>query len=138
MVNSVCLTANTKHPPPPHLSPLPPEVDRLFSPQQLNVRACCTKAGLDLSQDLDIMNNMPTVHRPYSWDFFVFAQYTYILEHIFTTVYRLVRLVGLVVRRPPRERKIPGSNPACDAIFSGSSHTSDSKIGTPMVTLPGA
>ena len=23
------------------------------------------------------------------------------------------RLVGLVVRRPPRERKIPGSNPAC-------------------------
>ena len=35
------------------------------------------------------------------------------------------RLVGLVVRRPPRERKIPGSNPACAGIFSGSSHTSD-------------
>ena len=34
-------------------------------------------------------------------------------------------LVGLVVRRPPRERKIPGSNPAGGRIFSGSSHTSD-------------
>ena len=48
------------------------------------------------------------------------------------------RLVGLVVRRPPRERKIPGSNPACARIFSGSSHTSDSKISTPVATLPGA
>ena len=47
-------------------------------------------------------------------------------------------LVGLVVRRPPREWKIPGSNPACARIFSGSSHTSDSKIGTPVATLPGA
>ena len=48
------------------------------------------------------------------------------------------RLVGLVVRRPPWERKTPGSNPACDGIFLGSSHTSDSKIGTPVATLPGA
>ena len=48
------------------------------------------------------------------------------------------RLVGLVVRRPPRERKTPGSNPACAGIFSGSSHTSDSKIGTPVTTLSGA
>ena len=48
------------------------------------------------------------------------------------------RLVGLVVRRPPRERKVPGSNPACDGIFSGSSHTSYLKIGTPVATLPGA
>ena len=48
------------------------------------------------------------------------------------------RLVGLVARRPPRERKIPGSNPACGGIFSGSSHTSDLKIGTPVATLPGA
>ena len=48
------------------------------------------------------------------------------------------RLVGIVVRRPPRERKIPGSNPACARIFSGSSHTSDFKIGTPVATLPGA
>ena len=48
------------------------------------------------------------------------------------------RLVGLVVRRPPRERKVPGSNPACAGIFSGSSHTCDLKIGTPVATLPGA
>ena len=48
------------------------------------------------------------------------------------------RLVGLVERRPPRERKIPGSNPACAGTFSGSSHTSDLKTGTPVVTLPGA
>ena len=48
------------------------------------------------------------------------------------------RLVGQVVRRPPRERKIPGSNPAWAGIFSGSSHTSDLKIGTPVATLPGA
>ena len=26
-------------------------------------------------------------------------------------------LVGLVVRRPPRERKIPGSNPDCAGFF---------------------
>ena len=48
------------------------------------------------------------------------------------------RLVGLVERRPPREQKIPGSSRACAGIFSGSSHTSDSKIGTPVATLPGA
>ena len=47
-------------------------------------------------------------------------------------------LVGLVVRRLPRERKIPGSNPTCAGSFSGSSHTSDLKIGTPVATLPGA
>ena len=47
-------------------------------------------------------------------------------------------LVGLVVRRPPWERKILGSHPNCARIFSGSSHTSDSKIGTPVATLPGA
>ena len=29
------------------------------------------------------------------------------------------RLAGLVVRRPPRERKVPGSNPACGGIFFG-------------------
>ena len=29
------------------------------------------------------------------------------------------RLVGLVVRRPPRERKIPGANPVCAGIFLG-------------------
>ena len=48
------------------------------------------------------------------------------------------RLVGLVVRRPPRVRKIPGSIPACAGIFSGLSHTSDLKNGTQVATLPGA
>ena len=42
------------------------------------------------------------------------------------------------LRRPPQERKVPGSNPACSGIFPGSSHTSDFKIGTPVATLPGA
>ena len=50
-------------------------------------------------------------------------------------------------RRPPRwpsgkvsasRAEDQGSNPACDGIFSGSSHTSDLKIGTPVATLPGA
>ena len=36
------------------------------------------------------------------------------------------------------EREVPGSNPASAGIFSGSSHTSDLKIGTPVATLPGA
>ena len=48
----------------------------------------------------------------------------------------LNRLVGLVVRHLPQERKIPGSNPFCAGIFLGSSHTSDFKIGTPVATLP--
>ena len=43
-----------------------------------------------------------------------------------------------LVSQLPRERKIPGSNPACAGIFSGSTHTSDLKIGTPVDTLPGA
>ena len=43
-----------------------------------------------------------------------------------------------MVGRPPEEQKIPGLNPACAGIFSGSSYTSDLKIGTPVATLPGA
>ena len=46
--------------------------------------------------------------------------------------------LALWLRRPLRERKIRGSNPACDGIFPGSSHTSDFKSGTPVTTLPGA
>ena len=42
------------------------------------------------------------------------------------------------LRRPPPERKVPDSNPACDGTFPGSSHTSDLKIGTPVATPPGA
>ena len=42
------------------------------------------------------------------------------------------------LRRPPRERKIRGSNPACAGIFpGGSSPTSDLKIGTLLASLPG-
>ena len=48
------------------------------------------------------------------------------------------RLIGLVVRRLLWERKILDSNHACARIFSGSSHTSDLKIGSPLATLPGA
>ena len=38
----------------------------------------------------------------------------------------------------PRERKVPGLNPACGGIFTGSSHTCDLNIGTQVATLPGA
>ena len=58
--------------------------------------------------------------------------------HVFCIFVFADRLVGLVVRRPPRERKVPGSNPACAGIFSGSSHTCDLNIGIPVATLPGA
>ena len=63
------------------------------------------------------------------------------LKHLFGDTggaYIVNCLLGLVVRRPPREQKIPGSNPACVGIFSGSNHTIDLKIGTPVATLPGA
>ena len=42
------------------------------------------------------------------------------------------------LRRPSRDRKIPDSNAACAGIFSGSSHTSDLKIDTPVAAMPGA
>ena len=44
-------------------------------------------------------------------------------------------LVSLVVRRPPRERKSPGSNPALAGIFSGSSHTNWHSSGYPARRL---
>ena len=50
----------------------------------------------------------------------------------------LAGLAGLVVKASASRAKIPGSNPACAGIFSGSSHTSDLKIGTPVATLPDA
>ena len=55
-----------------------------------------------------------------------------------TALYPVYRLVGLGVRRLPREQKVPGLNPACAGFFSGSGHTSDLKIGTPVATQPGA
>ena len=58
-----------------------------------------------------------------------------IVFHFTCLKYRLVRLV--VKASASRAEEIPGSNPACDGIFPGSSH-SDLKIGTPVATLPGA
>ena len=60
-----------------------------------------------------------------------------------TNINMTLLLVFLVQHRarqgPPfREPKIWSSNPAFDGIFSGSNHTSDLKIGTPVATLPGA
>ena len=46
------------------------------------------------------------------------------------------RLVGLVVKASASRAKDPGLESRQD--FSGSSHTSDFKIGTPVATLPGA
>ena len=42
------------------------------------------------------------------------------------------------LRRAPRERKIRGFESRLRRDFSGSSHTNDFKIGTPVATLPGA
>ena len=48
------------------------------------------------------------------------------------------RLVGLVVRRPPRMRKIRGSNPARDGIFLGRVIPVTQKLTLQWLTLPGA
>ena len=48
------------------------------------------------------------------------------------------RLVGLVVKASALRAEGPGIESTCARIFSGSSHTSDLKIGTPVTTLPGA
>ena len=47
--------------------------------------------------------------------------------------------LALWLRRPPRERKVPGSNPACTGFFfRGRIIPCDFKIGTPVATLPDA
>ena len=48
------------------------------------------------------------------------------------------RLVGLVVKASASRAEGPGFESRLRGIFSGSSHTSDLKIGTPVATLPGA
>ena len=70
-----------------------------------------------------------------SWSspFEVFSGYSTFLSPFCVTT-----SLALWFRHPPRERKIPGSNPVCAGIFPGSSHTSDFKSGTPVATLPGA
>ena len=63
-----------------------------------------------------------------------FICYKYPFSIVTNTLFQLAQWL----RRPPRERKIRCSNPACGGIFPGSSHTSDFKIGTAVATLPGA
>ena len=48
------------------------------------------------------------------------------------------RLVGLGVKASTSRAKDPGFDSRLRRDFSGSSHTSDLKIGTPVATLPGA
>ena len=84
---------------------------------------CCWKIGLHSTASLVVVFGTCKDMHVYTWLLTSWCQY---------------RLVGLVVRCPPRKPKIPGSNPTCTGMFSGSSHTSDSKIGTPVATLPGA
>ena len=48
------------------------------------------------------------------------------------------RLVGLVVKTPASGAEGPGFESHSRRDFSGTSHASDSKIGTPVATLPGA
>ena len=48
------------------------------------------------------------------------------------------RLVGLVVKASASRAEDPGFESRLRRDFSGSSHTSDLKIGTPVATLPGA
>ena len=47
-------------------------------------------------------------------------------------------LVGLVVKASASGAEDPGFESRLRRDFSGSSHTSDLKIGTPVATLPGA
>ena len=48
------------------------------------------------------------------------------------------RLVGLVVKASASRAEDPGFESRLRRDYSWSSHTSDSKIGTPVATLPGA
>ena len=48
------------------------------------------------------------------------------------------RLVGLLVKASASGAEDPGFESRLRRHFSGSSHTSDFKIGTPVATLPGA
>ena len=48
------------------------------------------------------------------------------------------RLVGRVVKASASRAEDPGFEFRLHRDFSGSSHTSDLKIGTPVATLPGA
>ena len=70
------------------------------------------------------------------------TQAPFSVAYLYTTLSTKSRLLlstaslALWLKRPLRERKIRGSNPACARTFPGLSHTSDLKIGTPVATLP--
>ena len=59
-------------------------------------------------------------------------------ENVPSSVYASYRLVGLVVKASASKAEDPGFESRLRRDFSGSSHTSDLNIGTPVVTLPGA
>ena len=48
------------------------------------------------------------------------------------------RLAGQVVKASASGEECPGFEPRLRRDFSGSSHTGDLKVGTPVATLPGA
>ena len=57
---------------------------------------------------------------------------------LITVVVVAYRLVGLVVKASASGAEDPGFESRLRRDFSGSSHTSDLNIGTPVATLPGA
>ena len=57
---------------------------------------------------------------------------------MFVTTYVYDHLAGLVAKASASGADDPGFESRLRREFSGSSHTSDLKIGTPVVTLPGA
>ena len=59
-------------------------------------------------------------------------------RHIRAPPPSLDRLVGLVVKASASRAEDPGFKSRLRRNFSGSSHTSDLKIGTPAATMPGA
>ena len=53
-------------------------------------------------------------------------------------IFVIHRLIGLVVKASTLGAEDPGFESRLRRDFSGSSHTSDFNIGTPVATLPGA
>ena len=100
--------------------------------------ACLSFEGLFVLSSLGIFSlHLLKVFVPlFSLVVFVFMSLSFIW--LCTCLSSLGICICLSSLGPPRERKVPGSNPACAGIFSGSSHTSDLHIGTPVATLPGA
>ena len=61
-----------------------------------------------------------------------------LLPNTWASVLEGNRLAGLVVKASTSGAEDPGFESLLRRDFSGSSHTSDSKIGTPVATQPGA